>query len=246
MLEKNNIVMTDIIHKVTDLATMEVSDTITNTVRALAGVLTAATTLEPKDVLKSYGSLAQRIIAYGLLDGFKKEWQEFKKKGVVTDGFERSKTARYTLLELLNFLNDETPDEERFNLIKQIFFVASTKPISDDAKVKPLEFMRIAKLLSQSEILVINATYTAYKNKAKIREDERYLSASSWVEYISKNSGLDSLELVEIAEDTLINKKLLSDRRLTDRSGVNMANFRLRQLGIDFCEYVAEYDTLKI
>ena len=63
---------------------------------------------------------------------------------------------------------------------------------------------------------------------------------------IAKKSGLKSQELVEIHERKLIEKNLLIDRRLSDRSGVDLGSFyRLTPLALEICQFIARFDIEK-
>ena len=67
--------------------------------------------------------------------------------------------------------------------------------------------------------------------------------AARWLEIITDKSGLGYKELVEIYEQGLIDKKLISERELADRSGVSIKPyFRLTSLGYNLCEYIQSYE----
>ena len=69
------------------------------------------------------------------------------------------------------------------------------------------------------------------------------LMATVWVNVIREKSGLTFSSLVEIHEQGLIDKRLLSPRIHHDRSGVAVKPyFRLTDLGFQLCSYIENYE----
>lgn len=122
--------------------------------------------------------------------------------------------------------------------------VAASETISNRDEVLPHQFIKICKRLNSGEIIVL---LTAYKlAKENNFEYSQHMSARQWLEIISKNSPLKYSALVELHEDNLVTMKLIYERTNSDRSGIQMSNqFRLTDLGIDFCKYVEEFENIK-
>ena len=69
------------------------------------------------------------------------------------------------------------------------------------------------------------------------------IQAQDWLKNISKESGLKSSELVEIHEQKLIEKNLITGRRYGDRSGVDVGSFyRLTSLGLAICKFIMTFE----
>jgi hypothetical protein len=143
----------------------------------------------------------------------------------------------------LNFLDKDSPDKLRFSVLKQIFLVAATEQLSDRTSFLPRQFMGIARRLSDGEILILNACYRAYKDEGDVSwQSEQHPSAHVWLSKIATTSHLNHSELIELYEETLIEKKLLTPRQHSDRSGVSLKPYyRLTSLGLAFCEFVNAY-----
>jgi len=93
--------------------------------------------------------------------------------------------------------------------------------------------------MSSGEIIVLNSTYRI----AKSGQFPDMTGANPWLEYIAKESGLSHSSLVEIYEEDLIKKHLLSRRVHNDQSGVSVKpHFRLTSLGLELCDYIDNYD----
>lgn len=93
--------------------------------------------------------------------------------------------------------------------------------------------------MSSGEIIVLDATHKI----AKQSELPQITGANQWLDIIARESGLMHTSLVEIHEDELMGKRLLSRRLHADRSGVERKpHFRLTSLGFELCEYIAHYE----
>ena len=170
-----------------------------------------------------------------------KEWEEFYRKGRIKDDYASTPQSRACLSELLRYLDSGVPDEKRLDLLKKIFLVAATEEVSDRESHLPQQFMQICRNLSTGEILVLVTTYTV-ADQEDYKSSEHY-SAQTWLRLIGDRSGLKHEELVEIHEQSLMEKRLLTKRFHGDRSGVSLGkHFRLSDLGYELCRFLAHYD----
>lgn len=65
-------------------------------------------------------------------------------------------------------------------------------------------------------------------------------AAAAWIQEISKRSGLGTSAMVEVYEEGLIQKKILTPRLFGDRSGFHAGpNFRLTDLGVELCKVLS-------
>lgn len=220
---------------------------VTELFKELTAGATGLTMSTSKDIPITAARIAQRIVSQGFTDAIKSEWEYLVEKGKIKDTY--SPSATYNLQELLHFLEEDLLDNERFELLKKIFFVTITGEYSKDT-VTPQEYMNIARELSSAEILVLNADYFVYKNhpeeietlKSQYR-DGTIMSTDGWQNVIASYSGLKHKELVNIQEKKLVEKQLLTP---PTSSGFLVVNpyFRLTGLGYGLCEFIANYDNL--
>jgi len=99
--------------------------------------------------------------------------------------------------------------------------------------------MRLARQLTSGEILVLSAVYTLSNSPG-----ESTGHAREWLNKVAKQSGLEHSDLVEIYEEALMEKFLLTGRLLSDRSGVRTGHYRLTPLAVGLCEFLLVADTL--
>jgi hypothetical protein len=168
------------------------------------------------------------------------EWKEMQKKGKISSDFEFDEIYYDSLSEILDYLDNDIPNHNIFNVLKNIFIKSAIEEQKDD--LLPLQFIKIAKELTEGELIVLSTIYRLFKTPSLRQEKERLESASNYISLVAHESGLKHNALVEIHEQKLIEKKLITGRHYGDGSGVRLEpDFRLTSLGKSFCDYVENY-----
>ncbi|MHC4682535.1 MAG: hypothetical protein ACYTEK_28095, partial [Planctomycetota bacterium] len=213
---------------------------IKKTLTSLAEGITGVAAADRKDLALSVGHIFQSLRKGQFLSRFGEEWDSYREKGRIKDDYLETEQHRSCFQELLDFLDNDSPDEIRFEVMKKIFLVAASESTSDRNSLMPYQFLRLCRGMSSGEVIVLNTTYRI----AKSEQPQDFSAAGAWLDLIAKESGLAHPALVEIHEERLIEKHLLSRRVHGDRSGVALRpNFRLTSLGLDLCDYIASYDS---
>ncbi len=229
------------------LANMEVPEIIKNSAKVWAETLTGIVKSEPKDILVSLGYIAQRLIADQHLNSVLVEWEKIREKGRMKEDYAQCMQAKYTLLELLKFLESDMPDEQRFQILKRIMLVAATEEKSDRQSIKPQEFMKLIKILPAGSVMVLTTAYQLSKNPPIGPGENNRVNADSWVKIIAEKSGLEYPALVVMYEKPLIESMLLTERVYADGSGVRLSpHFRVSDLGFELCSFLDHYDSLDL
>jgi len=212
---------------------------IKKTLISLAEGITGIAATDRKDVALSVRHIFQSLRKGQFLSRFSEEWNSYRKKGRIKDDYLETEQHRSCFQELLDFLDNDSPDEIRFEVMKKVFLVAATESKSDRNSLMPHQFLRLCREMSSGEVIVLNATY----RMAKSEESPHVTGANQWLDVIAKESGLCHTALVEIHEEGLMKKHLISRRLHGDRSGVaDKPHFRLTSLGLGLCDYIASYD----
>jgi len=219
----------------------ETENVIADTLTALVEGLTGVATSSKEERILSVSHIFQRMRGGQFLSSFSKEWKRYRKKGKVKDDYQYTEQHKVCLQELLEFLDKDSPDETRFKVLQRIFLVAASEQLSDRNSFLPQQFMKIARTLSDGEVMLLSAVWKIAKEKGGDYED--HYGASKWIQEVTAASGLQYIELVETFEQGLMDKKLLTQRRLGDRSGVSVKpNYRLSSLGYELCKYIEAYE----
>lgn len=145
---------------------------------------------------------------------------------------------------MLDFLDNDIPDELRFDVMKKIFFVSASEKIHDRDNPLPVMYIRICRKLSSGAIMVLSTVFY-YANNPEYW-DAKSISAGDWLNKIGEKSSLVYPDLVKIYEKELMNMNLITPRVYSDGSGVHLGeHFRLTRFGYDLCSYIDAYDYLQ-
>jgi len=211
-------------------------DSLVGLVEGLSGIAVS----KKMDFQLSVGHLLQSLIKGKFLNQLIDEWNEYRNKGKIEDDYQTTEQHIECLQEMLDFIDSDMPDEKRFSLLKKIFLVSATESISERNDVLPQQYMKICRKLTSGEVLVLLGTFQFSKNK---EFDPKDTGAGTWLDNIAKVTNLQHFELIELHERNLIDKNLLTPRRLGDKSGVLLGkHYRLTELGYQICKFVEKYD----
>ena len=219
---------------------LDTSDLLSRTIKNLVEGITGIAASERKDLYLSLGYILQRIRSGNFLQTFKHEWDQFREKGKIKDDYMNSEQHQECLQEMFDFLDKDSPDENRFSFLKKIFLTAATESITDRSSLLPQQYMKICRTLSSGEVLVLQATFAIAKTGEWNPND---INVQNWLKKIAERSALRYPELIEIHERNLMDKNLITPRIYSDNSGIKMGKyFRLSELGYEICKFIESYE----
>jgi hypothetical protein len=205
---------------------------------ALVEGLSGMAVSEKKDFGLSVGHLLQGLLKGKFLNQMIREWDEYRDKGKIKDDYQSTEQHFECLQEMLAFLDNDNPDQIRFNVMKQIFLKAACEDKTDRDSIIPQQFMKVCRKLSSGEIIVLSTTY-----RIALTKYPNVNGAIGWIELIARESCLEHPALVEVHEETLMAKRFLTQRTLADGSGVYLdPHFRLTSLGFGVCQFIEDFD----
>lgn len=217
-------------------------DILRATLNSLIEGLTEDSTPSMNDNRLSISLIYQRSRGGFFLNKLLEDWNRYGEKGKVKEDYQYSEQHKVCLQEILDFLENDSPDEIRFSVLKKIFLVAATEKISDRNDPLPQQFIKIARKLTDGEVILLRAIFDIVIHRKAWADDPHY-SAASWIKEVTKESNLKYTHLVEIYEKSLMDKKLITPRFHPDGSGVHVKpHFRLTDLGFNLCQYIASYE----
>jgi len=205
----------------------------------IAEVLTGILSSNIKDHKLSAGQLVQALIKGKLFTQLGRELQKYKNKGEIKEDYFESDKNRMSFYELLKFIDEDVPDEERFKAMKSIFLKSISKGAKEEDEEMAYEIMQICKRLSSGDLIILKAVYDMVQ-KNKHNNGQR--GAKEWLDIIAQQIGHNIPSLVEVHEERLMKLKLISDRIHSDKSGFERTKyFRLTELGYKLCEFISKY-----
>jgi len=212
----------------------------------IAELLTGILAADACDLKLTAGRLVQASIKNKFLTQLGEEIKSYSEKGKIKNDFFTTHKEQASLNELLEFIDEEIPDEERFRAMKSIFLYSITTDVSEDDKLLAYELLKICKKISSSELLILKACFDIcngdYRFDISSERIENMHSADEWLHMVSKHIGHNISALVEVYEENLTKLSLISRRLHVDRSGIGKTKyFRLTTLGYKLCEFITKY-----
>ncbi len=210
----------------------------------LAEALTGILTSEKKEWILSAGKLVQASLKFKLLTQLGRELNEYREKGEIKEDYFATNSNQASFNELLEFIDEEVPDEERMKAMKSIFLSSISKNSSEEDERLAYELMQICRNLSSGDILILKANFDLVTDKARpgITVNIGSTSAEDWLHTIARQIGHNLPSLVEAREQNLINLALISKRVYQDLSSIRGTQyFRLTLSGYKLCEFITKY-----
>lgn len=218
----------------------------------IAEVLTGLLAAQKKEWTLSVGNILQSFIKGNLLMQLGREIAKYRENGKIKEDYLASEKSRASLYELLRFLDEGVIDKDLFSAAKSIFITGIGKDSSELDEFWAYEFLKTAKKLSGTEILILKALFEIVQGKgnseasALIAGQGLPYNRVGWRNMVSKQLGIDGSEyLVFKYEDNLEKLGLISPRNEDNRfSGdfIPTANKRLTDMGVSFCKFITNYN----
>lgn len=184
----------------------------------------------------SVGHAVQGLLAGEFLETLRNDYEKYRKAGKIKEDFRSSHLNKACFTELLRFLEQEIPDQERFDLLKKIYIVTATEDKTKRMSPLPLQFMQIARALTPGEILVLFAAFRI--GGRDVRDQDEYISL------LTQESGLQYSELTYLNFENLFVKNLLKKHSGSRSVPLVIRDYLITPLGKAFCDYVSHYDEL--
>lgn len=214
----------------------------------LAEFITGILISDRNDWKLSAGRLVQASIKWKLFTQLGKELNDYIKKGKIKEDFLNDDQHKQSLSDLLKFIDDTAPSEDRFKAMKALFIKSALSDSSQEEQSLAYQFMKICSSLESNDLLILKAAHDIKDGRlsqklAGTNPNKDDMIAESWFRMISRQIGHEIKSLIEVNEDNLVNLKLIAPRTGSDRSGIRTTkNYRLTDLGCKLCEYIYDSD----
>jgi len=216
---------------------------------AIAEVITGALAAGPKAWMVQTGHLVQGILKGKLLKQIGREIKELREKGRIPDDFADEKKHRYgfkSWVELLTIIDQETPDADRLEALKAMFYGVNKVNATDAEQIVNYLLFQTAKRLNSGELLLLKVCFDRFKANNYNSNLGATLRLRDWANMTAHALGHGLASLVLRDEKRLIEEGLLSERENSpdvgiDRQVVSEASARVTDLGIRFCNQIQAY-----
>ncbi len=191
----------------------------------------------------SGGRLVQAMLKGRLFEQWSKEVKKFQEAGRIPDDFADKKYGFQTWVELMTIIDDESPDADRLEALKAMFFAVNKVGATDGERIKVYQLWQIAKQLNSGELLLLRTVYLKRSQYASEAAHPSYVGRySNWASYMAKAIGHNSQGLIDLHEKKLAEMGLLTARGFNDGSSISDQNARLTELGSMFCLNIETYE----
>lgn len=207
---------------------------------ALVGFIAGALSMSKSDAILAAGRVAQAAIKGNAFKQVGIEIKELMEKGKIPEDFAEKKYGFQSLSELLNFIDSEAPDADRLQAVKAMFYALNSVKVNGE-EILRYQLFRLSMKLTASELLTLKVAKSLIDKIPLDKNMGTTISKDIWLREVAKQMGHGVTTLVEQDESKLIEYGLITGRYYNDKSGVNVLNGRLTDLGLKFCEYLEEY-----
>lgn len=203
---------------------------------------TGVATYGKKDFILAGGQLLASAIKLDLWGEFLYQLKEANKKGKTKRKFYNSRHGRINLNELFGYLDkNESPDEDVFKAIKDIFFASIQQGTKIQDEVRAYQLIQVCKKLKSVDILVLLAAYKLYL-RHKEGENLNIRSTQDWQVKIAEMIDLPIDLVVQVriqyhgtAEGT---RPFLFE--VEDRTNEDIINIGLNALSIAIGDFITK------
>jgi hypothetical protein len=126
--------------------------------------------------------LVQAAFKAQMFQQFALEFKKLREAGAIPDDFREKKYGFKTWVELMTVLDEETPDEERAEALKAMFYAVNKVNTTDAERILNYQLFQISKELTSGELLLLKAiadlngrSPTVPANSTFVREISRLL-----------------------------------------------------------------------
>lgn len=182
------------------------------------------------------GRIVQGALKFKLFQQVSAEIQDLRAKGKLTDDFAEKKYAFNSWVELFEIIDAETPDEDRLEALKAMFYSVNKINATDGERIANYQLFQIAKKLTSGQLLLLKAAH-----KRALRGSAPVNATNNWLEALARELGHDVVGLVDQDERALVAVGLLTERVWGDGSGVRDDKGRLTDLAFRFCRNIETY-----
>jgi hypothetical protein len=219
---------------------------------AIAETMTGAMAAGPKTWMMMGGRIVQSMFKAKLFQQVSQEIKELREKGEIPEDYADERKYKYgakTWVELMSFIDEETPDADRLEALKAMFYGVNKINATDADKILAYQMFQTAKRLNSGELLVLRCTYEAYKAGVYNAKADM-VSVLDWASKLNNTVGRQLVDVIVRDQDKLVQEGLLSPymgslESFLHNRRVSTGNARLTDLGMRFCVTIQSYQLVR-
>lgn len=209
--------------------------------------------LDPKIIDNPLDTIVKffQNVSTSMISRFLNEYRDRKNKGEVKSESFLTDKPESSFIDLIKFIGQEIPDEDRIKALKSIFFYGVSKNAIEQDEVLAFEFLQTAKKLSSTEVLILKANFELVLGKftsdgLKENLGNAQSKRSAWKKIIASQMGYGEIhDIVTKYESNLESLGLISPRYENTSFSDEFEStqkYRLTGMGYKFCEFMTKYN----
>jgi hypothetical protein len=204
----------------------------------IAESITGALAVGKTGTAVAAGRIVQAILKGQTFKQFAQEVKKLREAGQIPNDFAEKKYCFQTWVELMTIIDEESPDADRLEALKAMFFAVNQVGKTDTERIIAYQLWQIAKQLTSGELLLLKAVY---EHRTEYPTTIGSASYVSWANWAARQQGHTVVDLIGVHERKLTELGLLSPREAVDKSMIMEGNARVTSLGEKFCENLKTY-----
>jgi hypothetical protein len=189
--------------------------------------------------------LAQAALKGRVFEQFGREFKQLRDKGRISEDFTEKKFGYQSWVELLTVLDNESPDEERLEALKAMFYAINKVEANDAQRILGYQLFQISKKLSSGQLLLIRTVFQAFRSGNYHARSVEQLEVWCRDMAAKMGHGLSALVMRDqlgLEQEGLITARVGDAAAYAERNQrVNCESARITDLGKRFCENIDEY-----
>jgi hypothetical protein len=183
-----------------------------------------------KGIMLSAGRVAVSVFKGQLFEQWAREFRALRAAGKIPDDHAERKNGFQTWAELLAIIDDESPDADRLEAFKAMYYAMNKANAEDKERILAHQLWRITKQLNSGDLLLLKVFCERGFNPGAV-------SYGQWLEQLTNLSDLSDIELVQLHIARLVEHRLL----VPDPGTMTQVKSQLSSLGRRLYENIATY-----
>jgi hypothetical protein len=209
----------------------------------IAETITGALAVGKTGAMVAGGRIVQGILKGRRLKQFGAEFKKLRDAGKIPEDFADKKHGFQTWVELMTIIDEETPDNDRLDALKAMFFAVNKANASEAERIAAYQLWQLAKTLTSGELYLLK---TIHENRESyITNTPSHTAADNyerWAAHMAKAAGHGITALIGLHERRLVDLCLITPpigQAGTPR--ISKENARLTDLAFRFFENLEAY-----
>jgi len=202
----------------------------------IAETVTGALAVGKTGTMVAGGRIVQALLKGRSFQQFGKEFKKLREAGKIPDDFAEKKYGFQTWVELMTIIDEESPDTDRLDALKAMFFEVNKVNATDGERIAAYQLWQITKGLSSGEILLLKTV-----SEHPVEDATKLTDYKQWELFISESIGHNITGLIGLQEKKLIELGLFYERIHPTLSGITRSYRRITDFGYKVCENIKNY-----